>query len=121
MKKILLIFTLSLALLLSVVGCASPKSNNATNSLPSTKNNTSKSNESTQNAKLTKEEAKRIAIENAGVNESDIYDYEVELDLEGGVLTYEISFDTKDFEYDYHINATDGAIIKSEKEPNDAF
>ncbi len=121
MKKILSIFTLSLVLLFSVLGCASPKNNNATNSLPSTKNNISEPTPSTQNAKLTKEDAKSIALENAGVTESNIFDYEIELDLERGVLTYEISFDTKDFEYDYHINATDGTIIKSEKEPNNIF
>lgn len=124
MKKVLSFFTLSLILLFSVVGCAAPKSN-PTPSPSYTKNTTSKqlssTPESSQNAKISKDDAKRIALENAAVSESDIFDYEIEHDYERGILTYEISFDTKDFEYDYHINATDGTIINSEKEPNDIF
>ncbi len=125
MKKALSLFALVIVLLFSIIGCASPKNNNITNSLPSTNKNNDEQISSTpkitQNAKLSKQDAKRIALENAGVNESDIFDYENELDLKKGILTYEISFDTKDFEYDYHISATDGAIIKFEKEPNDIY
>ena len=124
MKKVLSFFTLSLILLFSVVGYAAPKSN-PTPSPSYTKNTTSKqlssTPESSQSATISKDDAKRIALENAAVSESDIFDYEIEHDYERGILTYEISFDTKDFEYDYHINATDGTIINSEKEPNDIF
>ena len=124
MKKVLSFFTLSLILLFSVVGCAAPKSN-PTPSPSYTKNTTSKqlssTPESSQNAKISKDDAKRIALENAAVLESDIFDYEIELDYERGILSYEISFETKDFEYDYDINANDGTIINSEKEPNDIF
>lgn len=124
MKKILSVFALSLILLFSVVGCAAPKSN-PTPSPSSTKNTASEQFSSTpdssQNAKISKDDAKRIALENAAVSESDIFDYEIELDYERGILSYEISFETKDFEYDYDINAKDGTIINSEKEPNDIF
>lgn len=137
MKKVLSFFTLSLILLFSVVGCAAPKSNPTPS--PSSKNNNesvisnnnqsiSNSSEqnssipnSSQNATISKDDAKRIALENAAVSESDIFDYEIELDYERGILTYEISFETKDFEYDYDINANDGTIINSEKEPNDIY
>ena len=138
MKKILSVFALSLILLFSVVGCAAPKSNPTPS--PSSKNNnesvisnnnsqnisnsseqTSSIPNSSQNATISREEAKRIALENAVVSENDIFDYEIELDYERGILAYEISFDTKDFEYDYDINANDGTIINSEKEPNDIF
>ena len=124
MKKILSILTLSFVLLLSVVGCASPKGNPATPPSSDINNNNkllSSIPDSSQNAKISREDAKRTALENASVSESDIFDYEAELDYERGILTYDISFETKDFEYDYHINATDGTIIKSEKEPNDIY
>ena len=113
MKKILSILTLSLVLLFSVVGCASPKGNPTTPPSSDINNNNkllSSIPDSSQNAKISREDAKRIALENAS-----------ELDYERGILTYDISFETKDFEYDYHINATDGTIIKSEKEPNDIY
>ena len=124
MKKILSILTLSLVLLFSVVGCASPKGNPTTPPSSDINNNNkllSSIPDSSQNAKISREDAKRTALENASVSESDIFDYEAELDYERGILTYDISFETKDFEYDYHINATDGTIIKSEKEPNDIY
>lgn len=142
MKKILLTLTLSLVLLLSAVGCDYLEEKNINNPPSSIPNSSSQPTESTpsqsvpdesvlpnsqtepqtqQNATISRDNAKKIALENAGVNESDIFDYEAELDYERGVLTYEISFETKEFEYDYDINATDGAIIKSEKEPNDIY
>ena len=123
MKKILSILTLSFVLLLSVVGCASPKGNPATPPSSDINNNEQLSSipDGSQNAKISREDAKRIALENASVSESDIFDYEAELDYERGILTYDISFETKDFEYEYDINANDGTIIKSEKEPNDIY
>ena len=123
MKKILSILTLSFVLLLSVVGCASPKGNPATPPSSDINNNEPLSSipDGSQNAKISREDAKRTALENASVSESDIFEYEAELDYERGILTYDISFETKDFEYEYDINANDGTIIKSEKEPNDIY
>ena len=123
MKKILSILTLSFVLLLSVVGCASPKGNPTTPPSSDINNNEPLSSipDGSQNAKISREDAKRTALENASVSESDIFDYEAELDYERGILTYDISFETKDFEYEYDINANDGTIIKSEKEPNDIY
>ncbi|MCD8015547.1 MAG: fibronectin type III domain-containing protein [Lachnospiraceae bacterium] len=56
--------------------------------------------------------AKSIALTDAGVKESNVYDLDVEFDWENGVAVYEVSFDCSGYEYDYEINATTGVIIK---------
>ena len=66
---------------------------------------------------ITRAEAKVIALKTAGAKESDIYDYEIDLDRENGVSVYEISFDSKGYEYDLHIRAEDGKVLKNIKEP----
>jgi len=70
-------------------------------------------------AKISKAKAKSIALKNAGVKASDVYDYELETDIENGVIKYEISFKANGYEYDYEINAKGGNIIKKEKERDD--
>ena len=68
---------------------------------------------------ISKEDAKTIALKDAGLTQADIRDFEIELDMEAGVLTYEISFKNKNIEYDYDIKASDGTIINSHKESDD--
>lgn len=58
--------------------------------------------------------AKEVALKHAGV--SDIRDYECELDYEHGKAVYEISFKANGYEYDYEIDASNGAVLKCEKE-----
>lgn len=65
---------------------------------------------------ISKEEAKKIALKHANVNESDVYDVEIELDQKNGTKYYDIDFETKSHEYDYDINAQTGEIISSSKE-----
>lgn len=60
--------------------------------------------------------AKEIALQHAQVAEKDIFNYEWELDGDNGIMVYEIEFNVSDYEYDYEINATSGAIIKNAKE-----
>ncbi len=67
----------------------------------------------TEQTKLTAEEAKAIALNHAGVTE--VFDLDIELEKEKGVLYYEIDFDTADAEYDYAIEAYTGEILKSKK------
>ena len=57
---------------------------------------------------ITKDEAKKIALNHANV--SNIFDYEIELDDN----KYEIEFKSGNKEYDYEINATTGKIIEYE-------
>ncbi len=66
---------------------------------------------------ISKSEAKSIALKDAGLKASDIYDYEIELDRDKGVLHYDVSFESGGKDYDYEINAATGKIISVEK-PN---
>ena len=67
------------------------------------------------------QKAKSIALTHAGVSAADATDLEVELDMEGGVKVYEVSFDAKGYEYDYEINALTGDIVKSDREADDDY
>lgn len=58
--------------------------------------------------------AKQKALSHAGLKESDVYELEVELDEEDGI--YEVSFETKSYEYEYEVQATTGKILKAEKD-----
>lgn len=71
---------------------------------------------SSDEVKISKEEAKASALKHAGLNESNISRYQIELEKENGVWKYDISFNSGNFEYEYTINAETGKIIKSEKE-----
>lgn len=58
--------------------------------------------------------AMKKALSHAGLSESDVYELEVELDEEDGI--YEVSFETKSYEYEYEVQATTGKILKAEKD-----
>ena len=63
--------------------------------------------------------AKTIALNHAGVSETQAYDMDVELDDEDGTLVYEVEFKSGNMEYSYEINAATGAILKHETEIGD--
>ena len=65
------------------------------------------------------EKAKEIAFSKAGVTANDVYDLEIELDCDDGILIYEVEFKSGKNEYEYDINAKDGSIIKSSVDIND--
>ena len=65
---------------------------------------------------LERQDAKRIALERAGINEEDVWDLEVDLDKEWGVLLYEVSFDSGTLEYEYKIDAHSGKILSERTE-----
>lgn len=62
--------------------------------------------------------AKQAALTHAAVLEADIYGFEIDMDLENGVMVYEIEFETTEYEYEYDINALDGSVVWQEKEVN---
>lgn len=68
---------------------------------------------------ISKADAKAKALAHAGLSESDIRAYEIELDRERSVIVYEIDFKSGRFEYSYEINAKNGNVVKSEKEFDD--
>lgn len=63
--------------------------------------------------------AKEIALSHAGVSESSVRNYRVDLDTDDGVAVYDIDFDSGNYEYDYEINAKTGSVIKSERDRDD--
>lgn len=65
---------------------------------------------------ISAKEAKAIALGHAGLAETDIRHYRIELDRERKTLVYEIDFDAGKNEYEYEINADTGKVIKAEKE-----
>lgn len=75
--------------------------------------------ETTKNSvgKISREKAKSIALNHAGVKEADVRELEIELDYEKGVHVYEVSFESGKYDYEYYIDAVTGAIKFSEKEP----
>ncbi len=74
---------------------------------------------SSKNVAVSKDEAKAIVLNHAGLTASDVKRYKAELDRERGSLVYEIEFDSGRYEYEYEVSAEDGRIIKSEKDFRD--
>lgn len=60
--------------------------------------------------------AKSVAMEHAKVSADSVCDMNVKMDIEDGVLVYEIEFRCGDTEYEYKIDAFSGAILESESE-----
>lgn len=63
--------------------------------------------------------AKEIAFAHAGVPTEAVTTYTLDMDVENGVMVYELEFQYGGYEYEYDVNAETGEIIKSEKEVND--
>ena len=55
--------------------------------------------------------AKEIALQDAGVSESDISRFQSSKDRDDGRTLYEIQFASDNTEYEYEINAKDGVIL----------
>lgn len=72
-------------------------------------------------AYIGEDKAKETAFAHAGVSGQDILFYEMDMDLEKGVMVYEIEFKCGGFEYEYDIDAQTGEIIKNKKEVDDDF
>lgn len=58
--------------------------------------------------------AKSIALEHAGIKEADALGLRVKLDWEDGLRVYEVEFRAGGVEYEYELQASDGAILKAE-------
>ena len=62
--------------------------------------------------KISVDDAKSIALSDAGLNDSDVTFIKSQLDNDDFIDVYDIEFYTKDKEYEYEINAADGAIVE---------
>ena len=60
--------------------------------------------------------AKEVVFNKLGIKENKVTKLEVELDLDDGVMVYDVEFYYNGYEYDYEVNAIDGTIIKSDKD-----
>ncbi len=65
------------------------------------------------------EKAKSIALSNAGISAADATFTKTEFDFDDHTPVYEIDFYANGMEYEYEINATTGAVIKSERDYDD--
>ena len=65
------------------------------------------------------EDAKRSVLAHAGVSAENAVIEKAELDVEQGVVIYEIEFKAGGYEYEYEVNATTGEIISQNKEIDD--
>lgn len=65
------------------------------------------------------ERAREIALEKAGLKESEVTLIKVKLDRDDGRYVYEIEFKRGLTEYEAEINAEDGKILKFEKDFDD--
>lgn len=61
------------------------------------------------------DDAKVAAYSHAGVSADKVYDLEIELDEDDGVMKYEIEFKCEGKEYEYDVSALDGSIIRFDK------
>lgn len=68
---------------------------------------------------ISRDQAIDIALKNAALARSEVFDLEAELDKERSVTYWEVDFETRQHEYSYDINAQTGAIVRQEKERND--
>ena len=60
--------------------------------------------------------AKSAALSHAGVSESDLSSWEIELDHDDGQVIYKIEFRVGQIEYEYEIDAVSGSVLKAEQD-----
>lgn len=63
-----------------------------------------------------REAAIRAALAHAGLERSDVRDLDCDLDREGGVMVYEVDFESGRNDYEYDIDAKTGAVLKAKKD-----
>ena len=67
-------------------------------------------------ANLTNEEAQQIALEHAGLKESQVTRLKTQLEYDNGIPEYNVEFYYEGWEYDYELNAQTGEILEWDKE-----
>ena len=65
---------------------------------------------------ISADEAKSIALADAGVTAADVRDLKAELDTDDAVVHYDVDFKVGNTEHDYDIDANTGAIISHKTE-----
>ena len=67
-------------------------------------------------ASIDEEQAKAIALKDAGVSEDDVTFMQVQADFENGVSVFDVEFIAGDTEYDYEIDAATGEIRSKDRD-----
>ncbi len=88
--------------------------NNNLNSVP--ENSKIDSDNDTNTSYITKEEARNIAISDAGFSLDNVSLIKVEFDYDNGLAIYEVEFINNNLEYDYEINAITKEIVSKKQE-----
>lgn len=88
----------------------------STASLPESDSGSGQTQTSSSGQEISREQAFSIALENAGVSQSDARNVKIERDGHNGVPIYDIEFDTSYGNYDYEVAISDGSIIDSDYE-----
>ncbi|MBE5956781.1 MAG: hypothetical protein E7253_10060 [Lachnospiraceae bacterium] len=70
-------------------------------------------------AYIGEEKANQIAFSHAGVEESSVYQLEIEMDYEYGSMVYDVEFTSGEKEYEYYIDAKSGEVLEHEVESED--
>ncbi len=137
MKKRMICVISIAALIFSLTGCGAeekspaaenkevteqPKTEeNATQEPVSEKNNEGDTDSQEKSAQISKNEAKKIALKDAGLSESELSAIRVKLDTDDGVQQYEVEFYADGKEYDYDIDAKTGKIRSKDTDIEDDF
>ena len=75
-----------------------------------------KSNKANKAKKISADKAKKIALGDAKLAEKDVTFVKVELEFENNKLVYDVEFYSGNVEYDYEIDAANGAILSVDKD-----
>lgn len=131
LKTVKIIGAVTLALLLA--GCGSgteeapPTDNSAVQSeetVPAQEEATASISEEESSADqnpIPEEEAKGIALKDAGLTEGQISGIRIRLEKDDGIQQYEVEFYAGDKEYDYEIDAVSGNILSKDMDIEDDF
>lgn len=89
--------------------------NSNTNTSANSDSNMNNNNTSIKEKYISKEKAKEIALNHAGIKSDKVTFGKVELDVDHNMAKYEIEFYYNNIEYEYELNAVTGEILKYEK------
>lgn len=67
-------------------------------------------------AYIGEEAAKEAAFAHAGALAQDVPFYKIEMDVERGMMVYEVDFACGGYKYEYDVDALTGAVVKTKKE-----
>ena len=65
-------------------------------------------------AKISKDKAIETALKKVSKKKAEVHDLEAELEIENGVLVWEVEFEDGKFEYYFEIDAKTGSILKQQ-------